>query len=101
MIILLDFSKALDTIWHSTHVLQNVHHRFHLQLHGSSVSCKTAVTSLLLEAFLTYINASIVQGSRIGPKGDRTKWYWTKWYGQNGTDKMVAIFIDSNSTSHK
>ena len=24
-----------------------------------------------------------------GPKGDRTKWYWTKWYGQNGTDKMV------------
>ena len=22
----------------------------------------------------------------------------TKWYGQNGTDKMVAISIDSNST---
>jgi len=22
----------------------------------------------------------------------------TKWYGQNGTDKMVATFIDSNST---
>jgi len=22
----------------------------------------------------------------------------TKWYGQNGTDKMAAIFIDSNST---
>src|SRR6218665_176833 len=21
--------------------------------------------------------------------GDQTKWYWTKWYGQNGTDKMV------------
>ena len=20
--------------------------------------------------------------------GDGTKWYWTKWYGQNGTDKM-------------
>ena len=19
----------------------------------------------------------------------RTKWYWTKWYGQNGTDKTV------------
>jgi len=31
-------------------------------------------------------------------EGDQTKWYWTKWYGQNGTDKMVAIFIDSNST---
>jgi len=25
-------------------------------------------------------------------------WYWTKWHGQNGTDKMVAISIDSNST---
>src|SRR6218665_2764983 len=25
--------------------------------------------------------------------GDRTK-----WYGQNGTEKMVATFIDSNST---
>ena len=22
----------------------------------------------------------------------------TKWYGQNGTDKMVATFIDFNST---
>ena len=21
--------------------------------------------------------------------GDRTKWYWTKWHGQNGTDKMA------------
>ena len=21
--------------------------------------------------------------------GDRTKWYRTKWHGQNGTDKMV------------
>src|SRR6218665_1273248 len=30
--------------------------------------------------------------------GDRTKWYWTKWHRQNGTDKMVATFIDSNST---
>ena len=20
-----------------------------------------------------------------------TKWYWTKWHGQNGTDKMVGI----------
>ena len=20
---------------------------------------------------------------------DRIKWYWTKWHGQNGTDKMV------------
>jgi len=30
--------------------------------------------------------------------GHRTKWYWIKWYGQNGTDKMVAIFIYSNST---
>ena len=30
--------------------------------------------------------------------GDRTKWYWTKRHEQNGTDKMVATFIDSNST---
>ena len=39
----------------------------------------------------------------------RAKWYtdkmvwdkmvWTKWYGQNGTDKMVVIFlIDYNSS---
>jgi len=35
----------------------------------------------------------------LRPKGgDRTKWYWTKWHGQNGMDKMVATFIDSNST---
>jgi len=35
-----------------------------------------------------------------GPQeiGDQTKWYWTKWYGRNGTDQMVAIFIDSNSS---
>jgi len=30
--------------------------------------------------------------------GDRTKWYWTKWHRQDGTDKMVATFIDSNLT---
>ena len=30
--------------------------------------------------------------------GHRTKWHWTKWYGQNGTGKMVSISIDSNST---
>src|SRR6218665_2770692 len=24
-----------------------------------------------------------------GQNGIRTKWYWTKWYGQNGMDKMV------------
>ena len=23
--------------------------------------------------------------------GIRKKWYWTKWYGENGTDKMVQI----------
>jgi len=23
--------------------------------------------------------------------------YWTKWYGQNVTDKMVAISVDFNS----
>src|SRR6218665_1219431 len=32
------------------------------------------------------------------PHGDGTKWYSTKWYRQNGTDKMVSISIDSNST---
>ena len=26
---------------------------------------------------------------RSPPLGDRTKWYWTKWHGQNGTDKMA------------
>jgi len=31
--------------------------------------------------------------------GIQTKWYWTKWYGHNGTDKVVAIFgIDCNSS---
>ena len=40
---------------------------------------------------------------RTSFKGDRTKWYTDKMvldkcYGQNGTDKMVAIFfIDFNS----
>src|SRR6218665_1955084 len=24
-----------------------------------------------------------------GQNGMRTKWYWKKWYGQNGMDKMV------------
>ena len=26
-----------------------------------------------------------------GHIGIRTKWYWTKWYGQNGTDKTLPI----------
>ena len=26
------------------------------------------------------------------------KMAWKKWYGQNGTYKMVATFIDSDST---
>jgi len=31
----------------------------------------------------------------------RTKWYWTKWYGQTGTDKMVRIKSSINqSHSH-
>jgi len=25
--------------------------------------------------------------------GIQTKWYWTKCYGQNGTDKMVGLWI--------
>jgi len=29
-----------------------------------------------------------VTTSSISLEGDRTKWYWTKWQGQNGTDKM-------------
>ena len=34
--------------------------------------------------------------------GIRTKWYWTKWYGQNGIDKMVKWYhfifcVDFNS----
>jgi len=39
-----------------------------------------------------------------GQNGIRTKWYtdklvWAKWYGLNGTDKMVANFeIDYNSS---
>ena len=27
----------------------------------------------------------------INLNGSRTKWYWTKWHGQNGTDKMAPI----------
>jgi len=23
----------------------------------------------------------------------RTKWYWAKWYGQNGMQKMVQFYI--------
>ena len=26
-----------------------------------------------------------------GQNGIQTKWYWTKWYGQNDTDRMVRI----------
>jgi len=22
-------------------------------------------------------------------RGSRTKWYWTNWYGQNGTDRII------------
>ena len=29
------------------------------------------------------------QNSRPTDKMVRTKWYWTKGYGQNGTDRMV------------
>src|SRR6218665_3625938 len=31
------------------------------------------------------------QNGMYGQNGIRTKWYWTKWHGQNGTDKMVRI----------
>src|SRR6218665_3129094 len=27
--------------------------------------------------------------SMTGQNGIRTKWHWRKWYGKNGTDKMV------------
>ena len=47
---------------------------------------------------LSGATCSHCQQTEKGFLGDRTKWYWTKWHGQNGTDKMVATFIDSNST---
>jgi len=29
------------------------------------------------------------QSDGIGQNDIQTKWYWTKWYEQHGTDKMV------------
>jgi len=41
----------------------------------------------------------MVRTKWYGQNGIRTKWYWRKRYGQNGIDKMVAIFeIDYNSS---
>ena len=34
----------------------------------------------------------MVRTKWYGQIGIRTKCYWTKWYGHNGTGKMVAIF---------
>ena len=42
--------------------------------------------------------SSLFMRGTMALEDDRTKWHWTKWHGQNGTDKMVATFIDSNST---
>jgi len=28
-----------------------------------------------------------------GQNGTRTTWHWTKWYGQNGMNKMVQFYI--------
>src|SRR6218665_313267 len=37
-----------------------------------------------------FIQPTLVLGQNgSGQNGIRTKWYWTKRYGQNGTDKMV------------
>ena len=30
----------------------------------------------------------------IGHNGIQAKWYWSKWYSQNGTDKMVFIVLN-------
>src|SRR6218665_1928988 len=41
-------------------------------------------------ALLTHVNTQLsCLTASIAPQGDRTKWYRTKWHGQNGTDKMV------------
>ena len=45
-------------------------------------------TLLSLAMRLKHFNCH--QSGRVtGQNGIRTKWYWTKWYGQNGMDKMV------------
>jgi len=31
----------------------------------------------------------------------RTKWYWTKWCGQNGTDNMARIKADSSPATRQ
>src|SRR6218665_1478538 len=33
----------------------------------------------------------LLDGAQHGAVGDRTKWYWTKWYRQNHTDKMSPL----------
>src|SRR6218665_2725892 len=35
-----------------------------------------------------------------GQSGIRTKWYWTKWYGQNGTDKIINQSINPAPTDN-
>ena len=30
-------------------------------------------------------------------KSDRAKWYWTKWYGQNGSIELKIIFSNYKS----
>ena len=32
----------------------------------------------------------------VGTNGILKKWYWTKWYEQNGTDKILRIKLPIN-----
>ena len=53
---------------------------------------------LMSKAFTSYMHMYKLRGDKrkkniacgvTGQNGIRTKCHWTKWYGQNGTDKMV------------
>jgi len=52
-------------------------------LYGNPVARSISLRLLSVHALssLLQINCS------VRTMGDRTKWYWTKWHGQNGTAK--------------
>jgi len=44
---------------------------------------KQLLTQLIATSLIVYFKTK---------KGDRTKWYWTQWYGQNGSSSYTVQY---------
>jgi len=61
-------------------------------------SVPSAAVSVTTNRFSHTIVTTFVADKRVTGQNGIGQNGTEKWYGQNGTDKMLATFIDSNST---